>query len=321
MNTIYDYVFGVTPGEQQQVCCCFHDDQKASAGISPEGQYNCFGCGVSATNDEVFIQKYFKVGPKRAQSIKLHLSNAYKAVYINNGINSEQRNYLNSIGINDDIINKYFIRTKNNKLLSIHKWNGTYLSATWFNSPQLSSYNAGAEKYKYDNVIGGICVPYDDVYKYKRLLICEGEKDCYTAKSMGFKSAVAKLGGANTPILPSIDYDNKEIIICYDCDEAGRQGAIKDAELLIDKCACKVKILNLGLQDKEDLNDYFIKYHHTAQDLGTLISNTPLYVPQPKQEKTKVETIIDLIKELNQNDMIEFAKELKIIIQNKLEEN
>lgn len=38
--TIYDYVFGVPCG-QVQVNCCFHDDHKASAGISPELQYNC----------------------------------------------------------------------------------------------------------------------------------------------------------------------------------------------------------------------------------------------------------------------------------------
>ena len=47
---IYDYVFGVSSG-QVQVQCCFHDDTKASAGISPDLQYNCFACGAKANSD------------------------------------------------------------------------------------------------------------------------------------------------------------------------------------------------------------------------------------------------------------------------------
>ena len=40
---IYQLVFGIDRG---QVQCVFHDDQRASAGIGPNGEYNCFACGA-----------------------------------------------------------------------------------------------------------------------------------------------------------------------------------------------------------------------------------------------------------------------------------
>ena len=72
---IYDYVFGVSCG-QVQVQCCFHDDTKASAGIGPDLQYNCFACGAKANNDITFIKKYFNVGDQRALTIQKKLEDA-----------------------------------------------------------------------------------------------------------------------------------------------------------------------------------------------------------------------------------------------------
>lgn len=289
---IYDYVFGVSCG-QVQVQCCFHDDTKASAGISPDLQYNCFACGAKANNDLTFIKKYFNVTDQKATTIQSVLANALKYTPFKNKVTAEQRNYLNSIGIKDEIIDKYFYCQNNGKLILQHSWNGLPLGITWFNSPLLSNWNAGFDKYKYAGVIGGLCTPYDDVCTYNSILITEGEKDMLTAKSFGIKSAVAKLGGARTPIIGGVNFDNKNVVIIYDCDEYGRQGAIKDAAYLIDKHACKVKVIDLGLQNKEDLNDYFMKYNHTVQDLYDLIKNTPEFIIPPELKLSKVDRFIN----------------------------
>lgn len=290
---IYEYVFGVSSG-QVQVQCCFHDDEKASAGISPSGQYNCFACGAKAGSEKAFIKKYFNVSDSRAYVIQQRLLTIDKYTPSKNTITTEQYNYLKSIGLSDEVIKKYFYCQSNGKLIMQHTWNGLTLGTTWFNAPVLSNYNASAEKYKYQGIIGGMCTPYDDVLSYNTLLICEGEKDMLTAKSLGIKSAVAKLGGARTPIIGGVNFDNKKIVIIYDCDQPGIEGAQADAKYLIENHACSVKIINLGLQDKEDLNDYFIKYNHSVQDLYTLIKNTPEYVV-PVNIKTKIDRILDTL--------------------------
>ena len=288
---IYDYVFGVSCG-QVQVNCCFHNDAKASAGISPDLQYNCFACGAKANDDLTFIKKYFNVGDIRAKSIKDKLSKADKFKPTKNKVDPEQRKYLHSIGLTDQVIDKYFYCQGNGKLIYEHTWNGLPLGTTWFNSPMLSNYNAGSEKYMYNGIIGGMCTPYDDVALYNTILITEGEKDMLTAKSLGIKSAVAKLGGARTPLIGGVNFDNKRVVLVYDCDEPGRKGAEIDAAYLINKHACSVKIVDLGLNDKEDLNDYFIKYGHTVQDLYNLIQSTPEYIVPPEHKQTKVERFL-----------------------------
>ena len=289
---IYDYVFGVSCG-QVQVNCCFHNDAKASAGIGPDLQYNCFACGAKAHDDISFLKKYFNIGDQRANSIQKKLELAGRYTPTKNKVTAEQRTYLNNIGISDEIINKYFYCQGNGKLIYEHTWNGLPLGTTWFNSPVLSNWNASDEKYKYQGVIGGMCTPYDDVIRYDTILITEGEKDMLTAKSFGIKSAVAKVGGAITPLIGGVNFDNKRVVIVYDCDEPGRSGAYKDAAYLIDKHACSVKVIDLGLGEKEDLNDYFMKYGHTVQDLYKLIQSTPEYVIPPEYKLSKVDKILN----------------------------
>lgn len=307
MKTIYDFVFGVTCG-QVQVQCCFHDDNKASAGISQDLQYNCFACGAKANNDVTFIRKYFNVSEERALRIKSQLERSDKFTPTKNKVTAEQRHYLNSIGINDTVIDKYFYCQGNGKLIYEHTWNGQPIGTTWFNSPLLSNWNASDDKYKCLGTIGGMCTPYDDVCRFNTILITEGEKDMLTAKSFGIKSAVAKTGGARTPILGGVNFDNKSVVIIYDCDEPGREGAKKDAAYLIDKHACKVKIVDLGLQDKEDLNDYFIKYGHSVDDLYNLIQNTPLFTIPPEMKLSKVERFLA---NLTQEEKEELKEKMK----------
>lgn len=306
---IYELIFGTTSG---QVNCCFHNDSVASAGISPEGGYNCFACGAKAHDEIGFIAKYFSVGLERAANILKNLERSQAYRYNKLPIQTYQRTFLHSIGLTDLIIDRYFFCSGVGKLIYEHTFNGIAIGHTWFNSPALANHNASAPKYKYDGAnIGGMLSPYDDVIQYDTLLICEGEKDMLTAKSKGFANAVAKIGGAKTYIIGGINLYNKKIVIVYDCDEAGRQGALQDATLLTERFKCSVKILDLGLADKEDLNDYFIKYQKTVQDFQTLVQNTPVFVPVVISQTTRMEKIVE-------NLSNEEVKELQQLIQNRL---
>lgn len=305
---IYQLVFGIDSG---QVQCVFHDDHRASAGIGPNGEYNCFTCGAKAHDEIGFICKYFGVGKDRATRIKNCLERLQRYKYNKNPLTSEQISYLQSIGLTDNIINKYFFRAGTGKLMYNHTWNGMDVGFTWFNNPTLSNYSASYEKYCYDkNVVAGMLTPYDDVIKYSTLVLCEGEKDMLTAKSVGVVNAVAKIGGAKSYVIGGHNFENKQVVICYDCDEAGREGAIQDATILTERFACKVKVIDLNLGDKEDLNDYFIKYGKTLQDFHALIKATPVFVPQPQTTQTRFQKLVE---SLSDNEL----DELEQIIKNK----
>jgi len=310
---IYELIYGTPLGYQSKVLCCFHEETEPSAYISPEGMFHCFGCDAKAHDDQTFIKKYFNTTMGRAFDIKNKLNGLQKKYIPNTGaITDEQRKYLNSIGINDNVINKYFKRKlSDNSLISWHTWNSCYLGYTIFNNPILPSYNASYEKYKYSpNTISGLCHPMDVVENMNAIIICEGEKDCYTLMSQGHKASVSKIGGANSPILPAVSFKDKRVAIIYDCDDAGRKGAIKDAVELMTKCNCTVKVIDLGLNDKEDLNDYFMKYNHTLQDLYDLINNTGEFIIPPEYLETPVDKAYKECLSLNYKEITELMNRL-----------
>lgn len=298
---IYQMVFGI---DQGQVQCVFHDDSHASAGIGPNGEYNCFACGTKAHDEAGFIAKYFGVGIDRANKIKAALERSQQYKHTQLPVNQEQEAYLKRIGLTDPVIQKYFFRNAVGKLMYRHTWNGFNIGYTWFNHPSLSNYNAGEDKYKYDkNNLGGSLSPIDDVIKYPSLLICEGEKDMLTAKSMGIPNAVAKIGGTTSYILGGKPIENKTVFIAYDCDDAGRLGAIQDGTILVERFGCKVKLLDLSLKNGEDINDYFIKYKHTLQDIKDLIHNTAWFVPVPQAPKNRFQTLVDSLSSVELDEL------------------
>lgn len=312
---IYELVFGQDYG---QVHCAFHNDQKCSAGISPEGMYHCFTCNASAHDEVGFIAKYFNVSLDRAEKIKTTLEKSveYSKRYNMLPLTAEQTNYLNSIGIKEPNISKYFFCTGVGKLYFKHMWNGIDIGYTWFNNSNLTAFNASASKYVYYGIIGGMTTPYDDVIKYDTLIICEGEKDMLTARSLGIPNAVAKIGGAATPLICGENYKDKKVIIVYDCDDAGMAGAIRDAQILTTKFNCQVKVVNLNLNNKEDLNDYFMKYHYTVQDFYNLIKATPVFTGQSSGVVSK-NRIDSFVTSLNDTELVELFNKLQTKINNK----
>lgn len=303
---IYQLVFGINQG---QVNCVFHDDENASSGIGPNGEFNCFTCGTKAHDSKGFIMRYFNVNLKKAARINAVLNRLQNYQYTKRDLTQEQLDYLKSIGIKNKVAKQYFFQSGVGKLMYEHQWNGMSVGFTWFNPTELSNYSASAPKYKYDkNLIGGMLTPYDTVLKYKTLIITEGEKDMLTAKSLGIPNVVAKVGGAKTEVIAGLNLQNKQVVLCYDCDEYGRDGAKKDAQILIEQSNCTVKIIDLNLKDKEDLNDYFIKYNKTKEDLYTMIKKTKPYVVPPEDKLSKVERIASSLTADEVKELVEILK-------------
>lgn len=129
----------------------------------------------------------------------------------------------------------------------------------------------------------GLIIPYD-VWKdnNKITLICAGEKDMAVTRSHGF-NAINLTGGEMSLPLSPIWFKDKDVVILYDNDEAGKLGAIKLATYLLPYChtvknctafheTCK--------EDKEDMTDFFNKYNKTREDLIAYMNATPYFTEE-----------------------------------------
>jgi hypothetical protein len=106
----------------------------------------------------------------------------------------------------------------------------------------------------------------------KAVVVAEGEWDVLVARSNGL-TAVCGTHGAGTWLAEwSAALAGKHVRFVYDCDDAGRAGAAKAAES-VRRSAKSVGIVDLGLGDKEDLSDWFVKYGYSRDELRALLND------------------------------------------------
>ena len=92
----------------------------------------------------------------------------------------------------------------------------------------------------------------------ERLLLCEGYMDVIALHAAGFENAVATLGTAITQEQARIFAKyTKQVVICYDSDQAGQTAAQKAMRLLGD---VGVDVRVLKLEGAKDPDEYIKKY-------------------------------------------------------------
>lgn len=133
----------------------------------------------------------------------------------------------------------------------------------------------------------GDIIPFD-IWKndFRDTIICEGEKDMIVARSQGF-NAITLTGGAQAALqndyLPY--FEGRNVFICYDNDDAGRQGSLKRYKELKEKCnVCVTNIGSVCVLNKEDVTDFFIKYNKNAQDFIQLLNE---HSRKPSEEELR----------------------------------
>ena len=117
-------------------------------------------------------------------------------------------------------------------------------------------------------------------------LICAGEKDMATTRSHGFNAITITGGEMSLPFSP-VFFKDRNVVILYDNDNAGKLGAARLASYLLDYCASvKVctKFHEVCTEDKEDMTDYWNKYHGTREQLIAMMKATPHFT---KEEAVK----------------------------------
>ena len=130
--------------------------------------------------------------------------------------------------------------------------------------------------------ISGAIIPLDlwqETPLNKLTCICAGEKDMATTRSHGFNAITITGGELALPFSP-VFFRDRDVVILYDNDDAGRMGAKRLATYLLDYChSVKVctKFHEICKEDKEDMTDYWNKYHGTREALIQMIRETPFF--------------------------------------------
>lgn len=139
---------------------------------------------------------------------------------------------------------------------------------------------SGLRGSKWDAPPGSSMALYPDpvgMQREKGILLVEGELDALIARQYGFP-AWTHTGGATAGLRPEWKayFRAKSVALCYDCDSAGRSGALKAARQL-HEWGCTVKVVDLALDPAEDVTDLFVKYRRSEADLWSLIRSTPRF--------------------------------------------
>lgn len=122
--------------------------------------------------------------------------------------------------------------------------------------------------------------------RHEKLIFSEGELDALCSISHGLP-AITVTGGAGSWKKEFTDrFKHKTVYIIQDCDPPGQKGALKIAQQL-SGTAKETKIIDLGLEHKGDLTDWFVTYGKSKQELQRLIDKTPVYLGEAKKEEKK----------------------------------
>ena len=143
------------------------------------------------------------------------------------------------------------------------------------------------------------------------LLICEGEKDAVTANANGAPAITFTSGAGALPQDISALEKFTNLVLCYDNDEQGAEGATKVAKQLYKQNKKrKIKILKwIDKPDKYDLTDYFVDGYN-ASDLYSLMDGLPIYGSHPSDFGGMDEYDPDtFVKKLNQ-EVVQICEEI-----------
>lgn len=106
---------------------------------------------------------------------------------------------------------------------------------------------------------------------YDEVIITEGELDMMVAHQHGLPAVTHTAGAGTFKAHWGPEFQDKDVFIVYDCDDAGRRGAVSAAKRLVPH-ARNVYIVDMNLDRKgADITDFLVNMGHTAADLKELM--------------------------------------------------
>jgi DNA primase len=265
-----------TGQEEIKVLCPFHDDSNPSASVNTKKDlFHCWVCGVGY-NEQQFLARINNISLSDAHKVVLKTNEStHDWIFVEKAelwANPTFLKKVEELGFKREIIDELNLGlVKDNKGRAYLGYpvfyNHILMDTRRFNLlkfdgvPKVMS-NAGAET--------GFIIPYDMWVKSTGITyVFEGEKKMALARSLGL-NAITLTGGANTRPNDFVlnGFIGKDIVICYDNDKAGREGASKLYEK-IKPVAKSVRYINIGevvQEDGEDFYEFIMKYNKTVDD-------------------------------------------------------
>lgn len=285
--------FDITESESETAVCCPFEhytssglayyEQNPSAHVNGlEGLFHCKVCGTGYSETQ-FIQELCGCSYLSAKGIQRCFNNLEDLTEweASTKLSEATKTRCLNLGISETIINTLKIKTPvaTNDVIAFPVFMYNHLL-------DIRSYNPGAKpKIKSrSGAMAGLIFPFD-IWKVSPLdritILCAGEKDMAIARTYGF-NAITLTGGENALCLTPKFFKGRKIVICYDNDAAGKEGAVKLATQLYEYTQ-DIKVCTnfhtICKESGEDITDFFTKYNKTREDLINFIERTENFSP------------------------------------------
>lgn len=288
--------------EEVKVHCPFHNDLHPSASINTyKDLFHCWVCDVGY-NEEQFIARINGI----SNSDALKLLNKYQVQdkwEVEKGLLWSDQTMLTkviSLGFSKELIEEMklgLIKDEfgkkylgipiyyNNILVDVRRYN----IMKYENQPKMKSN---------DNARVGWLVPYDKFLSSNEICyLFEGEKDMLMARELGINAYTLTGGAGAVPNEYVINaFKDKDIVICYDNDDAGHKGMESIYKELKDivKSIKYIEIGDVVKENKEDFYDYIHKYNGNIFEFYSLDQH---HFNLEENENTKIITVKEALKD------------------------
>lgn len=219
-------------GSEVKVLCPFHDDHRPTASINTEkGLFHCFACNIGY-NEAQFISKVNGISLRDAlKLVDKNNNNTTDFMMVEKAqlwSNNAFIGQVEALGISRKTINDLalgMVRDDQNRMyLAIPVYyDGVLVDVRRYNLLKIPGV---AKMYALKGAENGFVFPYDLWKKDARTTyLFEGEKDTMLARELGL-NAITLTGGAgaipNSYVISQ--FKDRDVIICYDNDDAGKDG-------------------------------------------------------------------------------------------------
>jgi hypothetical protein len=283
--------FKQVKGNQYIGCCVWHDDTKPSLSVNvSNGLYHCFACNVEGNAIE--FCKHLDIDPSPYYSDDYQRTNGNQTGKpIKNGVNGGESTVKQRAIDLTPKLKEYEIKYPENEgyevliLNKIGKDNNGAMTIPYFEDGKV----VGIKHHKSKNKNGELKKPWwegNGSYKWYNgwlldtydvnevLLVCEGEKDALRLMELGYNVVSPSAGAGSVPPIPDKFKEFKLIIIIYDNDESGFNGARACAEKIYISTSTRPYIAQWreGLPDGYDCSD-----DKTGEEIKYAINNRIQY--------------------------------------------
>lgn len=274
---------GQVKGDQFMGLCPLHDDKTSSFSMSlSKGLWKCFsGCGQG--NLPQFHAKWKDCLPVEAEE-ELELVAGVRKEVPPKEVNDRHKTLLAKKDALEDLKKKRGLTLETIKRFKLG-FDGKRIwipimerGIIWNVKQHRAKDNIEPKALSYDQNMGEARLfPYDNL-KHDQVVIFEGEFDAMLAHQLGIHAITNTAGAETWKNKFNGQLKGKDVVICYDIDKAGKDGAAKVARILFNMVkSLKVVDLPINTPPKGDFSDYILKHGHTAKDFKELVEDTPEY--------------------------------------------